>query len=261
MTTCREEPLLAVEGVSVRFGGIVALDRVSFAVQRGTVCSLIGPNGAGKTTLFDCVSRLHEPDTGRVRFDGLDLGALPRHRIAPLGIGRTFQNLALFDTMSVLDNVLLGAHSRMRSGFLASALRLPRVAGEERAARSRAAQQIELLGLSSVMHARAAELAFGIRKRVELARALASEPRLLLLDEPASGLNHEEVEALAGSIRALRDRLGLTILLVEHRMDLVMNVSDQVVALHFGRKIAEGDPGQVRADAQVVEAYLGASAP
>ncbi len=261
MTTRRDEPLLAVEDVCLRFGGIVALDRVCFTVDRGTVCSLIGPNGAGKTTLFNCLSRLYELDAGRIRFDGTDLDALPRHRIAALGIGRTFQNLALFDTMSVLDNVMVGAHGRTRSGFLASALQLPRVGDEERAARSRAARQIERLGLGAVMHARTAELPFGTRKRVELARALATEPRLLLLDEPASGLNHEEVEALAGSIRMLRDRLGLTVLLVEHRMDLVMNVSDKVVALHFGRKIAEGSPGQVRSHPEVVEAYLGVPSP
>ncbi|MBW7924085.1 MAG: ABC transporter ATP-binding protein [Burkholderiaceae bacterium] len=254
------DPLLSVEDLGVRFGGIVALDRVSFVVERGIVCGLIGPNGAGKTTLFNCLSRLYEFDAGRVRFDGVDLGALPRHRIAALGIGRTFQNLALFGTMSVLDNVLVGTHSRTRSGFLANALRLPGVAAEERAARERAAQRLELLGLDAVMHVPVAELPFGTCKRVELARALAAEPRLLLLDEPASGLNHEEIETLAGSIRALRDRLGLTILLVEHHMNLVMNVSDKVVALNFGRKIAEGSPDQVRAHPEVVEAYLGAGA-
>ncbi len=255
-----DDALLAVEDVSVRFGGIVALDGVSFAVPRGVVCGLIGPNGAGKTTLFNCLSRLYELDSGRIRFDGVDLGTLPRHRIASLGIGRTFQNLALFGTMTVLDNVLIGLHSRTRTGFLANALRLPRVSTEERQARSRAIERIELLGLEQVMHTRVAALPFGTSKRVELARALAAEPRLLLLDEPASGLNHEEVEALAASIRALRDRLGLTILLVEHHMNLVMNVSDQVVALNFGRKIAEGDPGHVRTHPEVVEAYLGTGA-
>jgi len=255
-----DDPLLSVEDVEARFGGIVALDGVSFVVPRGVVCGLIGPNGAGKTTLFNCVSRLYGYDAGRIVFDGVDLGALPRHRVAALGIGRTFQNLALFGSMSVLDNVLVGTHSRTRSGFLANALRLPGVAAEERAARERAAQRLGLLGLDAVMHVRVAELPFGTCKRVELARALAAEPRLLLLDEPASGLDHEEIEALAGSIRALRDRLGTTILLVEHQMNLVMNVCDKVVALNFGRKIAEGSPDRVRAHPEVVEAYLGAGA-
>ncbi|HEY0877562.1 MAG TPA: ABC transporter ATP-binding protein [Zeimonas sp.] len=252
-----DDLLLEVEDVSVRFGGIVALDRVSFDVRPGIVCGLIGPNGAGKTTLFNCLSRLYEFDSGRIRFDGVELGALPRHHIAASGIGRTFQNLALFGTMSVLDNVLVGTHARTATGFLANALRLPSVAAEERDARRRAIERIELLGLEAVMDTRVAELPFGTCKRVELARALAAEPKLLLLDEPASGLNHEEVESLAGSIRSLRDRLGLTILLVEHHMNLVMNVSDKVVALNFGRKIAEGDPAHVRSHAEVVEAYLG----
>ncbi len=252
-----QAPLLVVEDASVRFGGVVALDRVSFDVPSGIVCGLIGPNGAGKTTLFNCLSRLYELDSGRIRFDGAELGALPRHRIATLGIGRTFQNLALFGTMSVLDNVLVGTHSRTGTGFLANSLRLPRVDAEERDARRRAIERIELLGLEAVIDTRVAELPFGTCKRVELARALAAEPRLLLLDEPASGLNHEEVQALAGSIRGLRDELGLTILLVEHHIDLVMNVSDKVVALNFGRKIAEGDPVHVRTHPEVVEAYLG----
>lgn len=259
--SAQNAPLLAVEDLSVRFGGIVALDRVSFSVRRGGICGLIGPNGAGKTTLFDCLSRLLEPDAGRIRFDGIDLRALARHRIAPAGIGRTFQSLALFDTMSVLDNVLVGMHSRTGSGFLANALRLPGVAVEERRAHRRARQCIERLGLEAAIDTPVAALPFATRKRVELARALATEPRLLLLDEPASGLDHREVEALGVSIRRLRDRLGLTILLVEHHMKLVLTVSDQVVALNFGRKIADGDPDRVRANPELVEAYLGAAAP
>ncbi len=259
MTTrsAQDSLLLVVEDVTVRFGGIVALDRVSFTVERGRVCGLIGPNGAGKTTLFNCLSRLYELDSGRIRFDGVDLGDLPRHRIAALGIARTFQNLALFRTMSVLENVLVGTHSRTSTGFLANALRLPRVGAEEGRARRRADELVELLDLKAVAHTPVGALPFGTCKRVELARALAAEPQLLLLDEPASGLNHEEVDALATSIRALRDRLGITILLVEHHMNLVMSVSDKVIALNFGSKLAEGTPGEVRSHPEVVEAYLG----
>lgn len=253
------ECILSVEGITVRFGGIVALDDVSFEVERGRICGLIGPNGAGKTTLFNCVSRLYEFDSGSIRFDGHVLDRVARHRIASLGIGRTFQNLALFRTMSVLDNVLLGTHSRTSGGFLANALRLPSVAAEESVALQRASSLIERLGLDACANTRVSELPFGTCKRVELARALAAQPQLLLLDEPASGLNHEEVASLAGAIREIRDGLGVTVLLVEHHMNLVMNVSDKVVALNFGRKIAEGTPDAVRAHREVVEAYLGAA--
>jgi branched-chain amino acid transport system ATP-binding protein len=257
-TTSKNQYILSVEGITVRFGGIVALDDVSFGVEHGRICGLIGPNGAGKTTLFNCLSRLYEFDSGHIRFDGQPIDRVARHRIAALGIGRTFQNLALFRTMSVLDNVLLGTHSRTRSGFLANALRLPYVGAEESAARQRASSLIERLGLAACAQARVSELPFGTCKRVELARALAAQPRLLLLDEPASGLNHEEVASLADAIREIRDGLGVTVLLVEHHMNLVMSVSDKVVALNFGRKIAEGAPDAVREHPEVVEAYLGA---
>jgi branched-chain amino acid transport system ATP-binding protein len=190
-------------------------------------------------------------------FGARSLLKVPRHRIAALGIGRTFQNLALFRSMTVLDNVMLGRHSRTRSGFFANALRLPGVAREERSSAERARELIRLLELEEVAGRRAADLPFGTQKRVELARALASEPELLLLDEPASGLNHEEVGALGSLIRQIRDRLRLTVLLVEHHMNLVMSISDRVVALSFGRKIAEGTPDEVRAHPEVVQAYLG----
>jgi branched-chain amino acid transport system ATP-binding protein len=252
--------LLRVQDVGVRFGGIVALDGVSFDVMPGQIVGLIGPNGAGKTTLFNCLSRLYDCGSGDIQFAGRSLRRVPRHGIAALGIGRTFQNLALFRSMSVLDNVMLGRHSRTRSGFLANALALPKVAREEQATAARARELIALLDLERVAERRVSDLPFGTQKRVELARALASEPQLLLLDEPASGLNHEEVTALGALIRGIRERLRLTVLLVEHHMNLVMSISDRVVALNFGRKIAEGTPDQVRAHPDLIKAYLGTAA-
>jgi branched-chain amino acid transport system ATP-binding protein len=251
--------LLQVRDVAVRFGGIVALDGVSFDVAAGSIVGLIGPNGAGKTTLFNCLSRLYECDRGEIVFDGRSLLATPRHRIAGAGIGRTFQNVALFGSMTVLENVMLGAHSRSASGFLANALRLPGVRREEAAIAAKAASLLELLDLSRVAAMPVTQLPFGTRKRVELARALAAEPKLLLLDEPASGLNHEEVGELGRLIRALRERLRLTVLLVEHHMSLVMSISERVVALNFGRVIAQGAPAEVRRHPELERAYLGAA--
>ena len=250
-------PLLSVRDLCVRFRGITALDGVSFDVQRGQIAGLIGPNGAGKTTLFNCLSRLYVYAEGRITFDGQPLEDVPRHKVAGLGIGRTFQNLALFASMTVLDNIKVGRHCRTRKGFLANALRLPGVADEEADSTRRATELVRFLGLEHVAQQRVSELPFGTRKRVELGRALASEPTLLLLDEPAAGLNHEEVSALGGVIKGIRDQYHLTVLLVEHHMGLVMSVSDHVVALNFGRKIAEGTPAQVRGNPEVVQAYLG----
>ena len=251
------QALLRVQDVCVRFGGIVALDNVSFDVAPGQIVGLIGPNGAGKTTLFNCISRLYECDSGEIFFGQRALRSTARHGIAALGIGRTFQNLALFGSMSVLDNVMVGHHCRTRGGFFANALRLPRAAREDRAIAEKARALITALGLDAVAATRVADLPFGTQKRVELARALAAEPELLLLDEPASGLNHEEVSQLGALIRDLRQRFRLTVLLVEHHMSLVMSISERVVALNFGRLVAQGTPAEVREHPELVKAYLG----
>ncbi len=251
---------MQVSGVTVRFGGITALDKVSFDVTSGHIVGLIGPNGAGKTTLFNCLSRLYSFSEGEIRFEGQSLLDTPTHGIASLGIGRTFQNLALFRTMSVRQNILLGGHCRTRSGFIANALRLPAVAREEAQLAEHAQNLIDLLDLRAVAETRVMDLPFGTQKRVELGRALASQPKLLLLDEPAGGLNHEEVGVLMELLRHVRERLQLTLLLVEHHMNMVMRISDKVVALDFGRVIADGTPAQVQANADVIRAYLGVEA-
>ena len=249
--------ILSVRDVTVRFGGIVALENVGFDVEAGQIVGLIGPNGAGKTTLFNCLSRIYSPDRGDIRFRDQSLLAVPPHRIADLGLGRTFQNLALFPTMTVRQNVMVGVHCRTRSDFFSNAVALPWVGREERAARRDADDLLAFLALERVADHPAAGLPYGTLKRVELARALAGRPALLLADEPAAGLNHEEVGALGAILKAIRDDRGVTILLVEHHMGLVMQVSDRVVVLDFGRKIAEGPPAKIQRNADVIRAYLG----
>jgi branched-chain amino acid transport system ATP-binding protein len=236
-------PLLSVRDVTLRFGGIVALDGVSLDVDEGTISGLIGPNGAGKTTTFNVITRLYTPEAGTLEVDGVSMLKARPHDVVGHGIARTFQNINLFRTMSVLENVLVGGHGR-GSSF-----------GE-----NEAVEALEVAGLADRASMPAGSLPFGTQKRVEIARALAASPRLLLLDEPAGGLNHEEVEELGDFIVSLRDEHGLTVLLVEHHMGLVMRVSDHVNVLSFGRKIAEGTPNEVRANPAVVEAYLGSEA-
>jgi len=250
------ETLLELDRVGIGFGGLRAVDDLSFSIQRGQIVALIGPNGAGKTTVFNLITGVYRPTGGQIRWRGQDITGLAPHRVAQLGIRRTFQTIRLFAGMTVLDNVIAGQHLQIRQHWWQGLLGTPAQRREERALVARAMAVLERLDLAGVAHENATALPYGMQRRVELARTLVANPALIILDEPAAGLNENESAALNGTIRAIRDS-GITVFLVEHDMSVVMNVADNIVVINFGKKIAEGQPGEIRGNPQVIEAYLG----
>ncbi|MGE0554517.1 MAG: ABC transporter ATP-binding protein [Gemmatimonadales bacterium] len=253
------EPVLSVEGVTLSFGGLAALTEVSFEVRERELFAIIGPNGAGKTSIFNCLNGVYRPQRGEIRFAGASLIGRRPVAIARMGMARTFQNLGLFSNLTVLENILLGRHHLLHTGFLAGALWWGKARREELAERARSEEIIELLELEPYRFEAVARLPYGVRKRVEVGRALAMEPRLLLLDEPVAGMNLEETVDMARYIREINEELGVTMILVEHDMHMVMDLADRVMAMDFGRVLRIGTPAEVQGDAEVVKAYLGAA--
>lgn len=248
--------ILEVTGLTKTFGGVVAVSSVDFAVPAGSIYSVIGPNGAGKTTLFNLLTGIYSPTSGKIRFDGQEITGLPPHAVARCGISRTFQNLKLFPGMTVMENVMVGCHLLGKSGLLSAIIRYPKVPTEERAIRKASSETLEFCGLGDLADMDAHCLPYGVQKRIEIARALAMRPRLLLLDEPAAGLNETETMELRCLIERIRET-GITVLLVEHHMDLVMSISNRILVLHYGCRLAEGDPHEIQRDPEVISAYLG----